>query len=95
MADPLGLGAAVSKPAAMHAGQMSLLIPEQLLFALQAGMILIGFWLALQVLRHRALGLLGAGTDSMNWRLLPMVLFVIAAAGVNLFLLTQVMVMRL
>ena len=95
LADPLGLGAAASKPAALPAGQMSLLIPEQLLFALQAGMILIGFWLALQVLRHRALGLLGAGTDSMNWRLLPMVLFVVAAAGVNLFLLTQVMVMRL
>lgn len=97
VADPLGLSAATRKPMTDFAGQMGLLIPEQLLFALQAGMILIGFWLALQVLRHRGSRLLGAaaGAGSMDWRMLPMLLFVGAATGVNLFLLTQVMVMRL
>jgi ferredoxin len=95
LADPLGLAAAAAKPTALSAGQMSLLIPEQLLFAFQSGMILIGFWLALQVLCRRGLGLLGAGAVSMDWRMLPVVLFVAAAAGVNLFLLTQVMVMRM
>jgi ferredoxin len=93
--DPLGLGAVAAAPMTMPGGDLGLLIPEQLLFAMQVGIILVGFWLTLQVLRHRGHELLGDGVVGGSWRLLPIVMFAGAAAGVNLLLLTQVMVMRM
>lgn len=95
LADPLGLDAAASAPMVLRTEQMSMMISEQPLFALQAATILLGFWLALQILRHRVPRLFGAEATAVRWRLLPIVSFLVAAAGVNLVLLTQVMVMRL
>lgn len=95
LADPLGLGAAGPSPEMSPMRPMSLLIPEPALFALQTAMILVGFWLALQVLRHRVPGLLRAEANAMRWRVVPIVSFLAVATGVNLLLLTQVMVMRM
>lgn len=61
----------------------------------RAGLVLWGFWLAVQVLRHRGHGLFGDGGDLAGWRPIPMLLIVGGASAVNLLLLTQEMVMRL
>jgi ferredoxin len=95
LSNPLGLGAVPLKPMELHARYTDLLIPEQLLFALQASVMVWGFWVAVQILRHRGLGLMGASGNPAGWRLLPMMLFVGGASAVNLLLLTQEMVMRL
>ena len=102
LADPLGTGTMpmgtdtmAMKPMDMMDGSMDLLIPEQLLFALQAGLVFWGFWVAVQVLRHRGRGLLGEGRDLAGWRLTPMLVMVGGATAVSLFLLTREMVMRM
>ena len=95
LADPLGLDTVPLKPMELHILPMESLIPEQLLFALQAGLVLWGFWMAVQILRSRGLGLLGEGGELAGWRLIPMLVFVGGASTVNLLLLTQEMAMRL
>ena len=95
LANPLGVGAVAVKPMELYARHTDLLMPEQLLFALQAGLVLWGFWLAVQVLRHRGQGLFGDGGDLAGWRLIPMLLIVGGASAVNLLLLMQEMVMKL
>ena len=94
-ANPLGIDTMPLKPMELYVRQMTPMIPEQLLFALQTGIVLWGFWVALQILRHRGQGLLGEGRDLAGWRMIPMLFFVSAASAANLLLLTQEMVMRL
>jgi hypothetical protein len=94
-ANPLGAGAQPLSSAEKHLSHMDLLISQDLLFALQAGLIVFGFWIALNVLRHRGHRLL-AGTESLERRgMLPMILFIAGVSSFNLWLLMQPMVMRM
>ena len=89
LADPLGQG---PLPDALeyHNRLMVTLLPDPVLFTLQAGLLLLGFWLAMTILRSRgrALGLTG-------WKLTPMVVFLAAIAAGNTWLLTFAMAMRM
>ena len=77
-----------------QARHMELLIRPELLFTLQAGLMLFGFWVALQVLRHRGQRLLPGGALT-GFTLLPMILLAVAFTGFHLWLLMQPMAMRL
>ena len=91
LANPLGIG---SQPLSMmekHMRYMNLLIPQDVLFALQASLIVFGFWISLRVIQHRGKQL----TDISHWRLLPIVLFVLGVSIYHLWLLMQPMVMRM
>jgi hypothetical protein len=92
--NPLGAGMQPLSVAEKQARHMDLLIRPELLFTLQAGLILFGFWVALQVLRHRGQRLLPGGV-SAGLTLLPMILLAIAFTGFHLWLLMQPMMMRL
>jgi hypothetical protein len=65
------------------------------LFALQAGLMVFGFWLALRVLQQRSIDVLNGQVEWKAGYLLPGVLFIICITAFNLWLLAQPMVMRM
>ena len=91
MANPLGIGTQPLSMMEKHMRHMNLLIPQNLLFALQAGLIAFGFWISLRVIQHRGNSL----ANTAGWRLAPMLLFVTGISCFHLWLLMQPMVMRM
>jgi ferredoxin len=94
LANPLGLGAVPLTMMERHARHQALLIPENLLFALVAGLLMFGFWIAVQVLRHRGRGLFVTGHVFTGRRLLPMLLFIAGFTMLNIWLIVQPMAVR-
>ncbi len=88
--NPLGLGAQPLSMAEKQTRAMSAIIPQNALFALQTALIIFGFWIAMQVLRHRGEALI----PNSGWRLFPMCLFALIMTASHLWLLTQPMMMR-
>jgi hypothetical protein len=74
-----------------HMRQMSILIPQDLLFALQAVLMAFGFWISLKVVQHRGNNLI----PDAGWRLSPMIVFAVLTTCFHLWLLNQPMVMRM
>ncbi|MFQ5660911.1 MAG: 4Fe-4S binding protein [Gammaproteobacteria bacterium] len=91
IADPLGAGARPLSLLEKHSRHMDLLISQDLLFALQAGLMMFGFWISLKVIQQRGNSLV----IDAGWRLFPMVLFVMGVTLYHLWLLMQPMVMRM
>lgn len=89
--NPLGTGAQPLSMLEKHNRHLELLINQDLLFAMQAGLMVFGFWISLKVIQHRGMNL---GLTTV-WSLLPMLVFVVGATGFHLWLLMQPMVMRL
>ncbi|HYD60926.1 MAG TPA: 4Fe-4S binding protein [Noviherbaspirillum sp.] len=92
--NPLGIGLAPMTASQKHELMMDPLFPENVMFAMQAGLMVLGFWLAVQIVRHRSRGLLASGTGVKSWRLLPILGFIGAVTGMNLWLMAQGMIMR-
>lgn len=88
--NPFGTATQPLSLAERHA-QMNLPIPEALLFSLQAGLIVLGLWLGMRILRQRAITL-GLATGLTR---LPIMGFLLGISGLNLWLLTQPMIMRM
>ena len=93
--NPLGRDTLPLSSAELHMRHMNLLIPEQLLFAVQAGLMAFGFWLALRVLQHRSADVLSSSGHFKSLYLVPGLIFIIAVTSFNLWLLAQPMVMRM
>ncbi|MDH3350974.1 MAG: 4Fe-4S binding protein [Gammaproteobacteria bacterium] len=91
--NPLGTGLEPMTAMQRHA-QMMNRVPEDLLFAMQTGLMLMGVWLAVHILRNRAARILPNQESIVGWRLAPMLVFIVTIAGANLWLLSQDMVMR-
>ena len=70
--------------------QYNMLISEDALFAIQALLMMFGFWLAVKVLNHRGQQL----KLQTGWRLLPVLSFIILINGFHLWMLMQPMIMR-
>ncbi|MEO5348091.1 MAG: hypothetical protein H7836_00345 [Magnetococcus sp. YQC-3] len=92
--NPLGSGLAPLTAAERHQRMMTTLLPEEWMFAAQAGLMVLGLWLAVSILRHRGIGLLGEKRDLRGWQLLPMLLFMGIITAFDLWLLSEDMVMR-
>ena len=93
--NPFGEGALPLSMMEKHMRMSSLPIPEWLLFSLQAGLMMFGFWVALRILQQR-MEVLQSGNLSRQRRVMwPMVCFIVIASGFNLWLLTQPMIMRM
>ena len=89
--NPLGLG---TQPRALSENilrEYNMLISQDVLFALQALLMMFGFWIAIKVLRHRGHRL----SSASNWKLMPMLIFIIGINGFNIWMLTQPMIMRI
>lgn len=88
--NPFGIGT-LPLSLAEHHLRMGLPIPQQALFALQAGLIVLGLWLGMRILHERA-GRLGLAPGLAR---LPVMAYLFGIATLNLWLLTQPMIMRL
>jgi polyferredoxin len=91
--NPLGTGLQPAAGMAGHA-QMMTRVPESLLFAMQAGLMIMGLWLAVNILRYRAANILPDNESIKGLKLLPMMVFIGLMAAANVWLLSQDMVMR-
>lgn len=93
--NPLGRDTLPLSSNELHMRHMNPLISEQLLYGLQAGLMIFGFWLALQILQKRTMETL---SGQMIWRshyLLPGIVFISGVTAFNLWLLIQPMIMRM
>jgi len=79
-------------PPAHH---LDLLIPENILFTLQAGIMIFGIWMAIVILQHRGHHLYSETSLVKGWRFMPMLVFVSSVALFNTWLLMQPMTMRM
>lgn len=92
--NPLGKNTLPLSSSELHFRHMNPLISEQLLYALQAGLIVFGFWLAVQILQRRTKDILNEQSLKNNY-LLPGIIFIISVTVFNLWLLAQPMTMRM
>jgi len=88
--NPLGVGVEPLSMRVLMEWMNTPLLPPFLLHLLQASLLLFGFWLAMLVLRHRVRGLLG----DVRYHAWPLMVFALAMAGGELWLLAQPMLMR-
>ncbi len=95
--NPLGTGMAPLSMMEKHARHFEMLISQDALFAIQAGLMVFGFWIAVQIVRHRGRKLLLAEGVRVGggWRLTPMLGFVVLMTAFHLWLLSQPMIMRM
>ncbi|MFT4927482.1 MAG: polyferredoxin [Phenylobacterium sp.] len=91
LANPLGTDTLPLSMMEKHMRHMTLMLPESVLFGLQAILMTIGFALAIQIIRHRGYRLFAA----KGVQLLPMILFAAGVTSFNLWMLIQPMVMRM
>jgi hypothetical protein len=90
-ANPFGINAVPLSMMEKHMRHMEMLIPQDVLFALQAGLMVFGFWISLKVIQHRGHSVI----KSTGWRLSPMIGFAVVVTGFHLWLLMQPMTMRM
>lgn len=94
LTNPLGTGLEPLTGLQRHEQMMNLLFPEEVMFTLQAGFMVLGFWLAVQIARYQGRRLLPNGHVLAGLRLLPVLLFFAAITAQNLWLMAQDMEMR-
>ena len=88
--NPFGLNAQPLSMMEKHSRHQEILFSQDILFALQAGLIAFGFWISMKVIQHRGNALM----PEAGWRLSPMISFAILVTGLHLWLLMQPMLMR-
>ncbi len=93
--NPLGIDTLPLSMAEKHARHLDMLVTPEVLFALQAGLMIFGFLVAVQIVRHRGRKVLPRTAESSGWRLAPMLLFASGMTIFHLWLLMQPMVMRM
>jgi ferredoxin len=91
--NPLGTGMLPLTGAEKHQRHFEMWFSEEVLYGLQAGLMILGFIIALQTIRHRGVSLLT--TESAIWQLSPMLLFAISITCFHLWMLMQPMIMRM
>ena len=92
--NPLGTGLAPLSSEDRHMQMMTPIFPDYIMYTLQAILMVLGFWLAVQIVRHRGRGQLESGSGLSSWRLLPILGFIGAITAMNLWLMAQGMLMR-
>lgn len=93
--NPLGRDVLPLSSQALHLRHMNPLLSEQVLYALQAGLMIFGFWLALQVLQRRTVDVINEQVSWRGYYLLPGIIFISCITAFNLWLLVQPMIMRM
>jgi len=91
IANPLGIGSLPLSMVEKHQRHSGMWLSQEMLFSLQALLLVVGFYLSMQVLRYRARRLF----QLRVYHFVPVLLFAISVTGFNLWLLMQDMVMRM
>ena len=89
--NPLGIGGSTPSLSDNLLKQYNMIISQDILFMIQALLMMFGFWIAIKVLRYRSYKLF------LNTRIsiLPVLVFMFAVNSFNLWMLSQPMMMRL
>jgi polyferredoxin len=95
LANPLGIGVQPLSDAEKHVRHLGMLLSPEVMSALQAGLMVFGFWIALRIISQRGRALADASQGAGVWRLAPMVLFAVTVTAFHVWLLMQPMTMRL
>ena len=90
LANPLGIGTLPLSMAEKSARMTHMVLSQNSLFTLQAGLVALGFVVAMIIARHRL-----DARDHGRCQLLPIMFFAFAFSGFHLWLLMQPMAMRL
>ena len=93
--NPLGNGTLPLSSNELHLRHLYPLLPQGLIFTLQALLIVFGFWMGLRILRRRANNILPQGRALIGTHLLPVTTFLVLVTLFNLWLLMQPMIMRM
>ena len=93
--NPFGTDTLPLSTAEIHMRHMNPLVDDNIVFVLQATLILFGFWMALKILRQRLVQLNSSGRAASRLSFVPMLLFISLMSIVNLWLLMQPMIMRM
>lgn len=88
-ANPTGAGLTAMTVAERHLFAAGGGLSEQILFIVQAGLMTLGLWLAVEILRYRGLGLLTNKSHLSGGRLTPMLAFITTITAFNLWLMAQ------
>jgi polyferredoxin len=94
MLNPLGIGLGPLSSFDRHNLMMDPIFPDSVMHGMQASLMVLGFWLAVQIVRHRGRGQLISGGRLGSWRLLPVLGFIGMITAMNLWLMAQGMLMR-
>ncbi len=89
--NPLGLNAQPLSDSENLLKEFNMIISQDVLFSLQALLMMFGFWVAVKVLRHRIHDLL----PGSNFKLIPLLGFILLINSFHIWMLTQPMVMRM
>ena len=95
MLNPLGTNTQPLTCVQAEARHMLTALQQDTIFALQAGLLLFGFWMAVRILRHRIAQVMPQGRVAAGRHILPMLAFIVAITLYNLWLLMQPMTMRM
>lgn len=94
LVNPLGEGVLPLSRFEKLTREADMVISQETLNVLQAGLMAFGFLIAVRVILHRAAVVLPQGPMPTFWRASPMLLFAVTVTAYHLWLLTQPMVMR-
>lgn len=92
--NPAGVNTLPVSSHELHMHHMNPFLPEAGIHFLQAGLMVFGMYLAIEVLRHRISELYVSGSVLPGQRLVPMLVFIAGIAGFNLWMLMEPMVVR-
>jgi polyferredoxin len=95
LVNPLGDGTLPPDAMEKHMRAMQMLIPQDAVYAIQSGLMALGFLIAMRVILRRGRGLMQSAERGVIWVLSPMSLFAVGMTGFHLWLLMQPMAMRL
>jgi len=91
IANPMGTNAMPLSMAEKHQRTMDMMVSADLIPAIQVCLLVVGFWLSLQVIKYRGEKIFKASKSQQ----IPLVLFSVLISLFNLFLLSQPMTMRM
>jgi len=94
LANPLGEGTLPLSLLEKQIRGVDMMVSQETLNVLQAGLMAFGFLIAVRVILHRAAILVPQGQQLQLWRSFPILLFAVAMTAYHLWLLMQPMVMR-
>ncbi len=82
-----------------HERHTTMWLSQDALFAIQAGLMIFGFWIAVQIIRHRGKNIIAENNNATNLsasiKLAPMLTFASGITAFHLWLLMQPMIMRM
>ncbi|VAW99644.1 Nitrogen assimilation regulatory protein [hydrothermal vent metagenome] len=93
--NPFGTNTLPLSAQEIHLRHSNAILPNDLVSAMQALLILLGFWIALKILRYRVSQITSDILNYSRWVPLPMILFISSISLLSLWLLMQPMVMRM